>query len=95
MKNLVLLIAEELGNKKFFFPNDVQEIMRDNMVATGTASDKIWEIKENEYKFDELSDKAEKGEISEDILNKDVISKRDLIEFAKIILESIAKDSGV
>lgn len=95
MGNLVLLLSEELGNKKFFNVQDVQEIMRENMVATGTASKAIWEVKETKYNYEDMCDKADNGEVNEDILNKDVISKSDLIRFAKIIIQSIADDCGI
>lgn len=95
MVNIVLLLAEELGNKEFFNVQDVQEIMRDNMVATGTASRLIWELKDKDYKYEAKCLLVEQGLMREDILNKDIIPKSDLIRFAKIMLESINEFCGI
>lgn len=95
MGNLVLLLAEEIGNKEFFNVQDVQEIMRDNMVSSGTASRAIWELKETKYNFEDVCDKADNREVKEDVLNKDIISKSDLILFAQIMLKSISEDCGI
>lgn len=95
MKNLILMIAEELGNKKFLNVSDVIEIMRDNMTPTKCASEKIWEVKEKKYKYEEVCEEIEKGNISYNVLNKDIISKQDLLEFAGWILAEISKNSGL